>query len=217
MFVKDQMSTQPLVVATPDTPITEAQQLMHTHGIRHLPVVADHNQLAGLLDREAVIRAIPWSAASLSALETRYILSKVKVGKVMMRDVITTTEDVPVEEAARTMVDNRVTCLPVLRQTALVGIITDIDLLSVTMEMLGARRQGVRLSVLVPNQPGEMARLSAAIASIGGNLAAFGSWKGQNPAEPLGIVLKVDRIAKEQLVAIVEKLEDVEILDVRTV
>ena len=215
MFVKDRMTAQPLVVATPDTPITEAQQLMQTHNIRHLPVVEDHSHLAGLLTREAVIKAIPWSAASLSVLETRYILSKIKVGKVMRRDVITTSEDIPVEEAARIMVDNRVTCLPVLRQTTLVGIITDIDLLSTTMEMLGARRSGVRLSVLVPNQPGEMARLSAAIASVGGNLAAFGSWKGQDPSEPLGIVLKVDRIAKEQLVDIVEKLDDVEILDVR--
>ena len=215
MFVKDRMTAQPLVVATPDTPITEAQQLMQTHNIRHLPIVEDHSHLAGLLTREAVIKAIPWSAASLSVLETRYILSKIKVGKVMRRDVMTTSEDIPVEEAARIMVDNRVTCLPVLRQTTLVGIITDIDLLSTTMEMLGARRSGVRLSVLVPNQPGEMARLSAAIASVGGNLAAFGSWKGQDPSEPLGIVLKVDRIAKEQLVDSVEKLDDVEILDVR--
>lgn len=215
MFVRDRMTAQPLVVAAPDLPITEAQRLMQTHNIRHLPVVENQNHLTGLLTREAVIKAVPWSAASLSALETRYVLSKVKVGKVMLRDVATTTEDIPVEEAARTMVDSRVTCLPVLRQTALVGIITDIDLLAVTMEMLGARRTGVRLSVTVPNQPGEMARLSTAIASIGGNLAAFGSWGGLRESEPLGIVLKVDRISKDQLVGIVEKLEGVQILDVR--
>jgi acetoin utilization protein AcuB len=216
MFVKDRMTSQPLAVARPDTPITEAQQLMQTRNIRHLPVVEHDSQLVGLLTRGAVIRAMPWSAASLSALETRYILSKIKVGKVMRRDLITTTEDTPVEEAARVMVDNRVTCLPVLRQTTLVGIITDIDLLSVTMEMLGARRPGLRISVLVPNRPGGMARLSTAIASVGGNLAAFGSWKGQQPSEPLGIVLKVEGITKEQLVSIVERLEGVEVVDVRT-
>lgn len=215
MFVKDRMTPQPLVVVTPDTPITEAQRLMQTHNIRHLPVVTDHAVLKGLLTRGAVIRAIPWSAASLSVLETQYILSKITVGKVMLHDVITITEDVPVEEAARIMVDNRVTCLPVLRQTILVGIITDIDLLSVTMEMLGARRPGLRLSVTVPNQVGEMARLSAAIAQAGGNLAAFGSWKGEHPGEPFGIVLKVDRISKDRLLAALEGLEGVEILDVR--
>ncbi len=215
MFVKDRMTPQPLAVATPTTPITEAQEVMHTRNIRHLPVVEDDSRLVGLLTRGAVIMAMPWSAVSLSALETRYILSKIKVGKVMRRDLITTTEGTPVEEAARVMVDNRVTCLPVLRQTTLVGIITDIDLLSVTMEMLGARRPGLRLSVLVPNRPGEMARLSTAIASVGGNLAAFGSWKGQHPSEPLGIVLKVDGVTKEQLLPIVERLEGVEVVDIR--
>ncbi|MGC8877763.1 MAG: CBS domain-containing protein [Anaerolineae bacterium] len=215
MFVKDRMTAQPLVVITPEAPITEAQRLMQEHSVRHLPVVEDHDRLVGLLTRETVIKAIPWSAASLSALETRYILSKIRVGKVMLRDFVTTTEDVPVEEAARVMVDHKLTCLPVLRQTRLVGIITDIDLLSITAEMLGARRAGVRLSVLVHDQPGEMARLSAAIAGVGGNLAAFGSWKGQLPPDRLGIVLKVDRISKEKLLSALECLEDVEILDVR--
>ncbi len=215
MFVKDRMTAQPLVVVTPEAPITEAQRLMQEHSVRHLPVVEDHDRLVGLLTRETVLKAIPWSAASLSALETRYILSKIRVSKVMLRDFVTTTEDVPVEEAARVMVDHKLTCLPVLRQTRLVGIITDIDLLSITAEMLGARRSGVRLSVLVHDKPGEMARLSAAIAGVGGNLAAFGSWKGQLPTDRLGIVLKVDRISKEELLPVVERLEGVEILDVR--
>jgi len=215
MFVKDRMTRQPLIVAAPATPITDAQRLMQTNHIRHLPVVTDQNSLAGLLTREAVIRAIPWSATSLSALETQYILSKITVGRVMLRDVITITEDIPVEEAARVMVDNKVTCLPVLRQSVLVGVITDNDLLSITMEMLGARRPGLRLSVMVPNQVGEMARLSAAIASVGGNLTAFGTWKGGDRGEPLGIVMKVNRIPKEMLLAAVEKLEGVEILDIR--
>jgi len=209
------MTAQPLVVITPEAPITEAQRLMQEHSVRHLPVVEDHDRLVGLLTRETVIKAIPWSAASLSALETRYILSKIRVSKVMLRDFITTTEGVPVEEAARVMVDHKLTCLPVLRQTRLVGIITDIDLLSITAEMLGARRAGVRLSVLVHDKPGEMARLSAAIAGVGGNLAAFGSWKGQLPPDRLGIVLKVDRISREKLLSALECLEDVEILDVR--
>jgi len=215
MFVRDRMTAQPLVVITPEAPITEAQRLMQEHSVRHLPVVEDHDRLVGLLTRETVIKAIPWSAASLSALETRYILSKIRVSKVMLRDFITTTEGVPVEEAARVMVDHKLTCLPVLRQTRLVGIITDIDLLSITAEMLGARRAGVRLSVLVHDKPGEMARLSAAIAGVGGNLAAFGSWKGQLPPDRLGIVLKVDRISREKLLSALECLEDVEILDVR--
>jgi acetoin utilization protein AcuB len=209
------MTSQPLAVVTPDTPVIEAQQLMQEHNIRHVPVVTEHHNLVGLLTRETLLQAVPWSTASLSALETQYILSKITAGKVMIHDVITVTEDVAVEEAARIMVDHKIGCLPVLRGGALVGIITDIDLLSTTMEMLGARQPGLRLSVTVPNRVGEMARLAAAIAAIGGNLNAFGSWERRQAPGRLGVILKVTRVSKEQLVAAVEKLADVEILSVR--
>jgi len=228
VLVKDRMTPQPLVVVTPDTPITEAQRLMQEKNIRHLPVVTDdpsaesrhRHDLVGLLTRETMLQAIPWSAVSLSALETQYILSKIRVGNVMIDDVITIGEDVAVEEAARIMVDHKIGCLPVVREGALVGIITDIDLLSTTMEMLGARRSGLRLSVLVPYQMGEIARLSAAIADIDGNLTAFGTWESEpvSPAgvpERMGIVLRVEGVSKEQLVARLEKLVELEILDVR--
>jgi acetoin utilization protein AcuB len=253
LLVKDRMTPQPLIVVTPDAPITEAQRLMQEHNIRHLPVVTDHPstdslaprpldphaqvhrpgteqagetgqrpRLVGLLTRETMLQAIPWSAASLSVLETQYVLSKVKVEKVMIRDVITITEDVAVEEAARIMVDHKIGCLPVLREGTLVGIITDIDLLATTMEMLGARRPGLRLSVMVPNRVGEIARLATAIAEIGGNLSAFGTWEGEMEAtsgvpEQMGIVLRVEGVSKEQLVTTVGKLVEMEILDVRGV
>ncbi len=231
MLVKDRMTPQPLIAVTPDAPITEAQRLMQKHNIRHLPVVTHPPstdslapqppaRLVGLLTRETMLQAIPWSAASLSVLETQYVLSKVKVEKVMIRDVITITEDVAVEEAARIMVDHKIGCLPVLREGALVGIITDIDLLATTMEMLGARRPGLRFSVMVPNRVGEIARLATAIAEIGGNLSAFGTWEGEMDAtsgvpEQMGIVLRVEGVSKEQLITTVEKLAEMEILDVR--
>ena len=217
MFVKDRMTPQPLVVVTLDTPIIEAERLMQEHSIRHIPVVTEHHNLVGLLTRETMLQAIPWSVASLSVLETQFILSKITAGKVMIRDVTTVTEDVAVEEAARIMVDQKIGCLPVLRAGALVGIITDIDLLSTTMEMLGARRPGLRLAVTVPNRVGEMTRLSSAIAAVGGNLNAVGSWEARHNSERLGFVLKVGRVSKQQLVAAVDKLADIEILDVREI
>ncbi|MFQ5578033.1 MAG: CBS and ACT domain-containing protein [Anaerolineae bacterium] len=221
MFVKDQMTPNPLTVA-PDTPIIEAQATMQQRNIRHLPVVENNDSLVGLLNRETMLRAIPWSAGHLSAFETQYILSKIKARNVMVRDVITVAEDELVEEAARIMVDHKLTCLPVMRNQALVGIITDIDLLAITMEMLGARQHGLRLSVMVPNRVGEIARLSAAIAAIGGNLTAFGTWEGElDPAsghpKQMGIVLRAEEVSREQLMSVVEDLGDVEILNIRQV
>jgi acetoin utilization protein AcuB len=221
VFVKDQMTPNPLSV-TPDTAIIEAQAVMQQHHIRHLPVVENHDCLVGLLNREALLQAMPWSAAHLSAFETQYILSKVKTRNVMLRDVITVAEDELVEEAARIMVDHKVTCLPVTKDHRLVGIITNIDLLAITMEMLGARRHGLRLAVMVPYRVGEIARLSAAIAGIGGNMTAFGTWEGELDPESgvpkqMGIVLRVEAVSIEQVVAVVEELGDIETLNIRDV
>lgn len=193
---------------------------MQDNNLRHLPVVVERDRLVGLLTRETMLQAVPWSAASLSALETQYVLSKIKVSKVMIENVLTTTEDVPVEEAARVMVDRKVGCLPVVRDGKLAGIITDIDLLATTMEMLGARRPGLRLAVMVPYRVGEIARLSKAIAQIGGNVTAFGTWEGEedpNTGVPagFGMAFRVDGVSKERLIDAVEDLEDVEILDLR--
>jgi acetoin utilization protein AcuB len=214
------MTPQPLITVTPDTRVTEAQKLMQDHNIRHLPVITNDQKLVGLVNREAMLKAVPWSTTALSTLETQYILSKVTVSRVMLQDVITANEDMAIEEAARIMVDHKVNCLPVLREGSLVGIMTDTDLLSTTMEMLGARRGGLRLSVMAPDRIGEIARLSTAIAEIGGNLAAFGTWVGEADStngipQQIGIVLKVEGISKEQLTAVVEKLENVEMLDIR--
>lgn len=217
MFVKDQMTPNPITV-TPELPISEAQQRMQRHNIRHLPVVDAEQRVVGLLTRETMLQAVPWSQVALSSLETQYILSKIKAGKVMIREVITITEDVPVEEAARIMVDHKIGCLPVVRQGRLVGIITDIDLLAVTMEMLGARRAGLRLSLMVPYRPGEIARLTGAIAAIHGNVTAFGTWEGElDPVSGLprrmGLVVRVEGISTTQLEATLANLSEIEILD----
>ncbi len=222
MLVRDRMTRQPLVVVTPETSIIEARQLMQERNVWHLPVVAQApvpgaercDQLVGLLTRSTILQAVPWSTTSLSALETRYVLSKIKVEKVMNRNVMTTTEEVAVEEAARMMVDHKIGCLPVVREGILVGIITGTDLLATLVQMIGARQPGLRLSVTVSNVVGAMARLSSSIAAAGGNLRAFSSWEAAQGPSRLGVVRKVEGLTKEQLIEVVTGLQDVELLRV---
>lgn len=221
MLVKNQMTSNPITVRI-DTPISRGQEIMAQHNIRHIPVVDEAGKLVGLLTRETILKAIPWTGSTLSTLETQYILSKITAQKAMIPHPLTITENIAVEEAARIMVDHKISCLPVLKAGELVGIITDIDLLSTTMEMLGARRSGLRLSVFVPNKVGEMVRLASAIAKIGGNLIAFGTWEGDvdfatgKPSQ-IGVVLKVEDISQSKLETALTQLDKIEILDIRQV
>ena len=213
MLVKERMTLHPLTIE-PTASITEVHRYMKENNIRHLPIVDKRNRLAGLVTRETLLQAMPSSVTTLSIWEMNYALNKLKVRDVMVKDVITVEEDVSIEKAARTMAENKIGCLPVMRGEALVGIITDIDMLSTLMELMGARQAGVRLTLQVPDTPGELARVTAAIAAQGGDIAACGTYPAEEPLKA-NITLKVKHVPQDDLVASLRALAGVEVLDVR--
>jgi acetoin utilization protein AcuB len=131
----------------------------------------------------------------------------------MTREVITVTEDTPLEEAARIMADNNIGGLPVMRDDQLVGIITETDIFKVFLEMLGGRDDGVRLSVQVPHEKGVLAGIAGEIAGMGGNIVALGTVHGDDPAH-YQLTIKVADVPKDQLVSAMKRL-NLELLDAR--
>ena len=212
MFVKERMTREPIVVA-PDLPVPQALKLMHEGHIRRLPVVDGAGRLVGIVSDSDVLRASPSPATSLSVWEIAYLLSEIKVRDVMTSKVLTVGEDTPLEDAARIMADNKVGGLPVLAGGALVGIITETDLFRVFVEMLGARETGVRATVLVRNQPGELAALTRAIADTGGNIIALADYAGTSP-DNREVLVKANGITRDALVAALTPAV-IEIVDVR--
>ncbi len=213
MLVKERMTLHPLTME-PTASITEAHRYMRENNIRHLPIVDKRNRLAGLVTRETLLQAMPSSVTTLSIWEMNYALNKLKVRDVMVKDVVTVEEDVSIEKAARTMAENKIGCLPVMRGEVLVGIVTDTDMLSTLMELMGARQSGVRVTLRVPSAPGELAKVTAAIAGQGGDIAACGTYPAEE-ALKASITLKVRHVQQDDLVASLRELEGVEVLDVR--
>jgi acetoin utilization protein AcuB len=213
MLVKDRMTMNP-VVGYPDMPVTEAQALMKEHNVNHLPVLGKDGKLVGLLTPRLLSRALPSDISSFSQFEITYLLAKVKVGHIMVKDVITINEGTAIEEAARVMSDRKIACLPVMRDGELVGIITDQDLFTIMVDLLGARRPGLRVTVVQPDRPGAIARLTTAIADAGGYLSVSVGYFAAQPGQWVS-VLKVRNLSREQLVAAVESLGEVRIEDLR--
>jgi len=150
--------SHPVITIHPEMPMLDAIDMMRREQVRRFPVVDKRGRLVGIISEKDLLDASPSDATSLSIYETNYLLSKLKVQKIMTRDVITITEDTPLEEAARIMADNKIGGLPVLRDREVVGIITETDLFKIFLELLGARETGVRVAALVPNVPGELAK-----------------------------------------------------------
>jgi acetoin utilization protein AcuB len=213
MLVREIM-TPNAVTVEPGTPLTKAQRLMKEDNIRHLPVVHQDKGLVGLITRDALNRALPSELSSLTIWEINYQLSRINVRDVMVKKVFTVTEDVTVEEAARIMIDNKIGCLPVMRERALVGIITDIDLLGALSNLMGWRQSGVRVTVQVPDEKGQLARVASAISHAGGLLAGGGAYPSPEPLKA-NLVFKVRYVSLEDMTALLEGLDDVTVVDLR--
>ena len=212
MLVGDRMTRRPITVGE-DASVEEALQLMHSEHIRRLPVVDKHGKLVGIVSELDLLKVSPSPATTLSIYEIPYLLAKIKMRDIMTREVITVTEDTPLEEAARIMADNKIGGLPVVRGDKLVGIITETDLFKIFLEMLGGRESGVRLTLLVPEEKGMLAKITGRIAELGGNILALGTTMGEDPSNRQ-VTIRVADVEQEQLVAAMKEL-GLEVLDAR--
>ena len=217
MLVKDYMTRHPLM-AEPTMSIVEAQRYMGENNIRHLPVVGDGKRLLGLVTRQTLLIE-PGKLGSLDVWEIARTLSGLTLEDVMTRaeDVITTGPDITIEEAARIMVENKIGCLPVVEKGIVTGIITEIDLLAHLMEMMATRIPGVRVTVRMPNVEGELAKLVGAISAQGWGILACGGAPAPKEPGKWDAVVKIRYVPKEEIVAVLEKVEGQEIVDVREI
>ena len=215
MFVRDRMSS-PAITVAPDTPFQDALQQMHDHGFRRLLVVDPKGNLVGIVSERDLLHAAPSSATTLSIWEVHYLLWKIQVRELMTKDVITTTPDTPIEDAASLMVTNKIGGLPVIDVNGnVVGVITETDIFRTFVEMFAGGHAGLRLTLQVPEGKGVLATLSRAIADLGGTVESVGSFYGEVAGER-GLVIKVREVSQDQLVDTLEALGD-HVVDARNV
>ncbi|NIV11517.1 MAG: CBS domain-containing protein [Aliifodinibius sp.] len=202
MLVGERM-THPVVFVAPGMSIQDALQLMRKENIRRAPVVKE-GKLVGIVSDKDLLDASPSDATSLSVWELNYLLSKITVGEVMTGAVITITEDTPIEEAARIMSDNKIGGLPVVKNGSIVGIITETDLFHLLLELTGAREFGVRATFLLQDKPGELAKVTNAVAENGGNVIAVGTFSGDDQSTR-EVMMKVGGVDDKTISSILEK------------
>jgi acetoin utilization protein AcuB len=210
MLVKDRMTRDPITIA-PDASVHDAFRIVQDRGIHYLPVVDKRGRLIGIVTRTDLMRASPSAATTLTVHEANYLLAHLQVKDAMTSPAITVFEEAPLEEAALIMVEKEISCLPVMRaegrhgQGKLVGIITESDIFRAFVEILGGGDPVLRVTLRAPDVPGELARLTALIARLGGNLHSVAAWRRDDP----GYVYFTFRLAgvdEEALVSALDKL-----------
>ena len=214
MIVKNRMTRNPITIS-PDTPVAEAQRIMRREKIHRLPVLNKKKELVGIVTEKDLLYASPSPVSTLDIHEMTYLLSQLTVKKVMSTQVLTITSDTVLEEAARIMVDSDIGGLPVVDSGSLVGIITESDLFKVFMELFGARHSGLRVTILIPDKPGEISALGQAITEKGGDIISLGTFLGTDASNAV-CTMKVQGLAKDVLVEALKPCS-IEIIDIREV
>ena len=181
MLVKDRMTPNPITIL-PDATHRQAAELMREYRIHHLPVLDKSGKLVGIVVEQDLLAAQPSAATTLSIYEIHGLLSKLQIKQIMTRPVHTTTPDCPIEEAARVMLSENIGCLPVVEDGKVVGIITDEDIFSVLVAMLGGGEEGARFTLQVANKPGVLASLAQVVADAGGNIISVTAWRDEGDA-----------------------------------
>jgi acetoin utilization protein AcuB len=181
MLVKEMMRT-PVTVIPVGTTIGEADQLLLSRGFRHLPVV-DQGRLVGVLtDRDIRFATSSLCPTPRSAADP--------VSLAMSGPPLTADPLDPVEDAARIMREHKIGCLPVLDGAKLVGILTGMDLLDALMILTGVTKPSSRLEVVLMDRLGELARLTAFLASRHVNIHSILTYP--TPNATVRTVLRVD-------------------------
>ena len=134
--VGDYMSRNP-VTMQPTESLLDAAVLMRSSGFRHVPIVSE-GQLVGMLSDRDIARLTPSMLLPHSASEHNQVMEQTLIGKVMTRNLATTTPQMPLLEASEMFVTGKLGSMAVVENGALVGIITVRDMLRAFHEHLAA-------------------------------------------------------------------------------
>lgn len=203
MFVGDRMS-HPVISVSPETSVHDALAMFKKEHIRRAPVMKE-GKLQGIVSEGDLLNASPSPVTSLSVWEMNYLLSKVTVKQVMSKKVKTIDITTPIEEAARIMADNKIGGMPVVRSGKVVGMITETDLFKTFLELMGAREKAIRVTAVIDDKPGLLAKVTKAISDAGGNFVSFGQFSG-NDAGTRILTFKVAGLKKEEVKRILAKV-----------
>jgi CBS domain-containing protein/gamma-glutamyl:cysteine ligase YbdK (ATP-grasp superfamily) len=138
----EQFMTTDLTTVHPDEALDLVANLMVWERLRYVPVEDSENRLVGLVSYRHLLRFL-----AKGMLEGR--TKPVAVREVMQDHVLTVEPDTPTLDAIRLMREQKIGCLPVVKEGHLVGVLMERDYMDIAAELLeqnlssaaGAERQ----------------------------------------------------------------------------
>ncbi len=172
MLVGDIISKK-LIKLTITDDVGKAFELMRVNRIRHIPVLSD-GKLMGIITNTD-LRQVLKPSKSKGSEQPAYFISKLStVEEIMTSDPLTVTLQTDVEEAARLLQEHKIGGLPVLEDGKLVGMITETDILTVFIEIMGLIKYSSRVDVILGTHPDAFQDVSKVIIRNGAEIISVG-------------------------------------------
>ena len=132
--VREFMTTS-LVTLEPESFMEEAILLEMRRKIRHIPIV-DNGKLVGIVTDRDIKRAMPSLLTGTDRETHERVMKGTKVSQIMTKSPLTTSPDTPLKDAVKVLCDRKFGALPVVQGGAVVGILTETDLLRAFLKVL---------------------------------------------------------------------------------
>ncbi len=204
MLVCDTMTPNPITVR-PDSDPMAAKMLLRYGKFHRLPVVDDNNRLVGIVTASDLDLFFS-TASSPGVVKRQY-----RVDQVMTTPVITVPPDYPLEEAAQLMLKHKIGGLPVMEEEQLGGIITRDDILAQLVEALGGNISSLRVTLQVPDRPGQFARVAAQTAVLNCNISSVFSARSE---DRINLTMRLQGVDCEASVQAIRELEGIKVIHV---
>ena len=186
-----------VITLTQNHSINDAYKLMLHHKIRHLPIVDENKHLLGIVSDRDIRDALP--SILIDSNEQRNVLEK-PIKAIMKTNVITGHPLDFVEEVGTIFYENHISCLPIVKEHALVGIITKTDLLHTLVELTGAHQPSSQIEIKVPNRAAVLSEMATIFLKRKTNILSILVYPYKQDEKFKMIVLRVQTINPTSLI-----------------
>lgn len=167
MIVQNMMQKNTVTIHAEET-IGTALKLMLETDVRYLPVVDDSGNLLGLVtDREV-------KDASPSIFhQNEHPEDFEKPVSTIMKNAVFTAHPLDIaEELSTIFYEHSISCIPVLEDNKLVGLVTEREMLHAFIQLTGTHQPGSHLEVAVPNEAGQLAKVASVLKDFHLNISS---------------------------------------------